>query len=740
MGEIATWSAVKTKVGLGKTGNDCPTKAELLALSSTGTGENYVGLELSNASSYGNNECVKLEDIHKVTYKYTFTSRYSSISFDALGNPSSSNQGFSFISTKQKYWDGVANGSEITVNYVISNKPAWVANHPSAPPWTASENLGLTSRSDSNTLVTQDESGKTFKLTFIQAAASQSWSYGWSVTPTSMSFGATGGTKTFTVTSYKQELRNGHNYGNQISLTYTRANGGSISGTGTSVTMDNNTSTSTRSGTVTLTQAETNKKVTISCSQSAGYKTYSEITASGGAVTDIPASGGTRSSFSTMPSYSQTWGWNGSTTGGGTITSGASISYGTAVSAGSLGTTVKSRTKVGTLTGTLSLNGKTKSVSVPVYQAANSIISSTEGTPVISLSANSYSISNSGGSVNIYASVSISITNHWSSGSTSAGSSKSATPTVSASGTGFSLNSAKTVLTATENTGTSSRSCTVTASYSGATTKTIKVTQSAASVSYKYYLAFTSPTGSRTTSRTGLSALGGNNFTVDIAYSFKTKVINGSEISIRYPLALTVTSKPSWVTNVAITTLSSDNGNYGLTLTLTENTVESTRSGTIKLRQAENDDNGWELTVNITQNAASVSYRYYLAFTSPTGSRTTSRTGLSALGGNNFTVDIAYSFKTKVINGSEISIRYPLALTVTSKPSWVTNVAITTLSSDNGNYGLTLTLTENTVESTRSGTIKLRQAENDDNGWELTVNITQNAAITYDYVFSISLI
>lgn len=612
MGEIATWSAVKTKVGLGKTGNDCPTKAELLALTPTGTGENYVGLEISNASSYGNNECVKLEDIHKVTYKYTFTSRYSSISFDALGNPSSSNQGFGFISTKQKYWDGVANGAEVTVNYIISNTPTWVTNHGNqVPPWTASENLGLTSRSDSNTLVTQNESGKTFKVTFTQAAASQSWGYGFSVNPTSMSFGATGGTKTFTVTSYKQELRNGHNYGNQISLTYTRANGGSISGTGTSVTMGNNISTSTRSGTVTLTQAETNKKVTISCSQSAGYKTYSEITASGGAVTDIPASGGTRSSFTTLPTYSQTWGWNGSTTGGGTITSGASISYGTAVSASSLGTTSKARTRVGSLTCTVSLNGKSKSITLDVYQAANSITSTTDGTPVISLSANSYSISNSGGSVNIYASVSIPTTNHWSSGSTSAGSSKSATPTVSASGTGFSLNSAKTVLTATENTGTSSRSCTVTASYSGATTKTITVTQSAASVSYKYYLAFI--TGSRTTSRTGLSALGGNNFTVDVAYSFKTKVINGSEISTRYPLALTVTSKPSWVTNVAITTLSSDNGHYGLTLTLTENTVESTRSGTIKLRQAENDDDGWELTVNITQNAAVITYEYYFS-------------------------------------------------------------------------------------------------------------------------------
>lgn len=608
MGEIATWSAVKTKVGLGKTGNDCPTKAELLALSSTGTGENYVGLELSNASSYGNNECVKLEDIHKVTYKYTFTAINTSFTFTAIGGESTPAR-LGLTSTKQKYLDGVAHGSSIAVGHTGTPLPDWLKGSTDTIGFTATENLTLSSRTHTRTY-TQDETGKTISVTFTQAAASQSWSYGFSVNPTSMSFGATGGTKTFTVTSYKQELRNGHNYGNQISLTYTRANGGSISGTGTSVTMGNNTSTSTRSGTVTLTQAETNKKVTISCSQSASYRTYSEITVSGGSVSDIPASGGSRSSFSTMPSYSQTWGWNGSTTGGGTITSGASISYGTAVSAGSLGTTAKARTRVGSLTCTVSLNGKSKSITLDVYQAENKITSTTDGTPVISLSASSYSISNSGGSVNIYASVSIPTTNHWSSGSTSAGSSKSATPTVSASGTGFSLNAAKTVLTATENSGTSSRSCVVTASYSGATTKTITVTQSAASVSYKYYLAFTSPTGSRTTTRTGLSALGGNNFTVDVAYSFKTKVINGSEVSTRYPLALTVTSKPSWVTNVAITTLSSDNGTYGLTLTLTENTVESTRSGTIKLRQAENDDEGWELTVNITQNAATITYEY----------------------------------------------------------------------------------------------------------------------------------
>lgn len=608
MGEIATWSAVKSKVGLGKDGNDCPTKAELLALSPTGTGGNYVGLELSNAGSYGNNETVKLEDIHKVTWKYTFTLWTDTLNFSALGGePTNEKPWFVATSTRTKYLDGVATSTVESVAYSHSGRPSWVT-WADGTGWRATENLELTVRSKTDGTIIQQGSGKTYTIKWYQEAASQSWRYVWSLSPTDILFGATGDTKTFTVDSYKQELRNGHNYGNQIALTYTRANSGSVSGSGTSVTMGNNTSTSTRSGTVTLTQAETGKKLTLSCSQSAGYRTYSEITASGGSVSDIPASGGSRSSFSSMPSYSQTWGWNGSTTGGGTITSGASISYGTAVSAGSLGITVKSRTRVGALTGTLSLNGKTKSVSVPVYQAANEITGYDYGPWSVSLTASSYTIGNTGGSVTLYPSASRPRYANYTSGSSTRDGSDSATPSLSTNGiSGFSLSG--TTLSASANTSTSSRSIRVMAFYGGASDY-VDITQGAASVSYNYYLAFTSPTGSRTTSRTGLSALGGNNFTVDVAYSFKTKVISGSEISTRYPLALTVTSKPSWVTNVAITTLSSDNGNYGLTLTLTENTVESTRSGTIKLRQAENDDNGWELTVNITQNAATITYDY----------------------------------------------------------------------------------------------------------------------------------
>lgn len=592
MEEIATWSAVKSKVGLGKDGNDCPTKAELLALSPTGTGENYVGLELSNAGSYGNNETVKLEDIHKVTYKYTFTAINTSFTFPAIGGESTPAR-IGLTSTKQKYWDGVAQGSSVTVGHTGTTLPDWLKGSTDTMGFIATENLALSSRAHTRTY-TQDESGKTVSATFTQAAASQSWRHVWSLSPTSILFGATGGTKTFTVASYKQELRNGHNYGNQIALTYTRANSGSVSGSGTSVTMGNNTSTSTRSGTVTLTQAETGKKLTLSCSQSAGYRTYSEITASGGSVSDIPASGGSRSSFSSMPSYSQTWGWNGSTTGGGTITSGASISYGTAVSAGYLGTTVKSRTQVGTLTGTLSLNGKTKSVSVPVYQAANEFTGYTYDSWSVSLTASSYTIGNTGGSVTLYPRASRIRYANYTSGSNVVDGSDSATPSLSTNGTsGFSLSG--TTLSASENTSTSSRSIRVTASYGGASDY-VDITQGGASVFYNYYFNWGSAPGSQTSKSITHPALGK---TEEVPFiSYKKKVINGTETSDIYPVGAS-RNVPSWtIVNIV------DNG---LSVKTYENTAESSRSATVTVTQLES---GKEITLNINQSAATITYEY----------------------------------------------------------------------------------------------------------------------------------
>lgn len=594
MGEIATWSAVKTKVGLGKDGNDCPTKAELLALSPTGTGESYVGLELSNASSYKDTEVVKLEDIHKVTWKYTFTLWTDTLNFSALGGePTNEKPWFGATSTRTKYLDGVATSTVESVVYSHSGRPSWVT-WADGTGWRATENLELTARSKTDGTLIQQGSGKTHTVKWYQEAASQSWGYGWSVTPTSMSFGATGGTKTFSVTSYKQELRNGHNYGNQIALTYTRANSGSVSGSGTSVTMGNNTSTSTQSGTVTLTQAETGKKLTLSCSQSAGYRTYSEITASGGSVSDIPASGGSRSSFSSMPSYSQTWGWNGSTTGGGTITSGASISYGTAVSAGSLGTTVKSRTRVGALTGTLSLNGKTKSVSVPVYQAANEITGYDYGPWNVSLTASSYTISNTGGSVTLYPSASRPRYANYTSGSNTRDGSDSATPSLGTNEiSGFSLSG--TTLSASANTSTSSRSIRVFA-YHGGASDYVDITQGGASVSYNYYFNWGSAPGSQTSKSITHPALGK---TEEVPFiSYKKKVINGTETSDIYPVGAS-RNVPSWTTVNIV-----DNG---LSVKTYENTAESSRSDTVTVTQLES---GKKITLTINQNAATITYDY----------------------------------------------------------------------------------------------------------------------------------
>ena len=78
-------------------------------------------------------------------------------------------------------------------------------------------------------------------------------------------------------------------------------------------------------------------------------------------------------------SYSQTWGWNGATSGGGTITSGATVSYsGTSVNAtngsvtaSSKGTTISNVTTVTTATVTVKLNGKSGSKSATVQQAGN---------------------------------------------------------------------------------------------------------------------------------------------------------------------------------------------------------------------------------------------------------------------------------------------------------------------------------------------------------------------------------
>lgn len=101
-------------------------------------------------------------------------------------------------------------------------------------------------------------------------------------------------------------------------------------------------------------------------------KNYGDVYISGGAVSDIPASGG--ESQVSGYTYSQTYGYGDSTTNGGTITSGADISV-TSISGDNLGTTETERTKIGESVLTVTMNGKTATMNYDVYQEANVITS-----------------------------------------------------------------------------------------------------------------------------------------------------------------------------------------------------------------------------------------------------------------------------------------------------------------------------------------------------------------------------
>lgn len=145
------------------------------------------------------------------------------------------------------------------------------------------------------------------------------------------------------------------------------------------LTWQANTSGSTRSVIVSLTITANGRDAnnTYNASQSTGVKTYSNVTVSL-KYSQIPAKGGT---VTPTISYSQTWGWNGATTGGGTITTGGTVTYSGAtssngsVTADSKGSTISGVTDVATVTAKVSLNGKEGTATYTVQQAENKYIS-----------------------------------------------------------------------------------------------------------------------------------------------------------------------------------------------------------------------------------------------------------------------------------------------------------------------------------------------------------------------------
>lgn len=293
MAEIATWSAILNKTGLGKTSNECPTKAELLALNNGKDSNVDKVIVISNAASYGNNECVKLEDINAEQWIYTFQ-------WDPNGNPSFKAPATggtypfgSYASNRVKQVNGVnttisqslanditktSEGSWYTTDY-DGNKGRIVPNNTSAN----SKSITVT--------WTQKYSGKTIQATFTQAAGRKvysSWSYNCRVDKTSFSY--SGGQSNVTAKSASRTYTwngQGSSYTESETATVRVSSPASISGNSISIPSN---SGSARNFTVTF-DFPTATDQTISISQEGGQVTYVDHLSIDPTTKNVPGTG-----------------------------------------------------------------------------------------------------------------------------------------------------------------------------------------------------------------------------------------------------------------------------------------------------------------------------------------------------------------------------------------------------------------------------------------------------------------
>lgn len=293
MAEIATWSAILNKTGLGKTSNECPTKAELLALNNGKDSNVDKVIVISNAASYGNNECVKLEDINAEQWIYTFQ-------WDPNGNPS-----FNAPATGGTYPFGSYASNRVKqvngVNTTISQSLANDVTKTSEGSWYTTDYDGNKGRivpnntstnSKSITVTwTQKYSGKTLQATFTQAAGRKvysSWSYNCRVDKTSFSY--SGGQSNVTAKSASRTYTwngQGSSYTESETATVRVSSPASISGNSISIPSNGG---SARNFTVTF-DFPTATDQTISISQEGGQVTYVDHLSIDPTTKNVPGTG-----------------------------------------------------------------------------------------------------------------------------------------------------------------------------------------------------------------------------------------------------------------------------------------------------------------------------------------------------------------------------------------------------------------------------------------------------------------
>lgn len=256
--EIATYSMILSKLSLGKSGTECPTKTQILAINSL--------IVIENASTYGANECVKIDDIRKKaeTWNYYLTVSPTSMSFGAGGGSKS----FTVSSYKRKVLNGVEQSGDTSVS-LKSTTVSGTGFSLSGTTVSASANEGTSNRTGTVT-ITQNESNKTATISLSQSGYTPTYTF--NVTPTNLSVTAAETNETLTVQSYKTVLKSDGSETTE-SLDYEFSSNNSwvaaarTTTNTTYITVAENKTTTQRTAKITLTQAESGAQAFVNVIQ-----------------------------------------------------------------------------------------------------------------------------------------------------------------------------------------------------------------------------------------------------------------------------------------------------------------------------------------------------------------------------------------------------------------------------------------------------------------------------------------
>lgn len=568
--EIATYSMILSKLSLGKSGTECPTKTQILAINSL--------IVIDNASTYGANECVKIDDIRK---------------------------------------------------------------------------------------------------------KAETWNYYLTVSPTSMSFGAGGGSKTFTVSSYKRKVLDGveQSGDTSVSLKSTVISGSGFSLSGTTVSASANEITSNRTGTVTITQNESNKTATISLSQSGDdVSSYGEwvITVSAN-PTSVSSSGGTST---ITASAKRTIYWESGDVTEETGNPALSTNLGSLSSAASPSTlTLGENTSTFSRTATIKATHGGKSATCTVTQSG----ATPSTTYTFSVNPYKVNVGSSGGSG------SVTISSYKTVGSSTYDVDYSIDSSTLPSWASF--NKSTSTFTIQSTTSTIGRTATV-YFYQDESGKRdyAELTQTGYTPPADNYV-FTWEDGRTSDISANFPWNFSANGTAANIPVISTK--NGSSQS------WSVSSKPSWITT---STTSSK-----VTISASDNSG-SARSGEVVLTQS---GSGKTLTVNVSQAAysATVEWRYKIGFANG------ARSNISVVYRDYHAVDQSspitftfLSYKSKYVDGVEdTSTRQYLDFSISSSQTWLTVTKRTSSYANEGKFAVVVS--ENGSTSNRTGTIIVTQSE-----------------------------